>query len=211
MSFAYTPEWFRRFTRRKRIFHSGGELALPQMSDLSDEAIMEKVQRGETALLELLVARYERSLFNYALRVVNDSGAAEDAFQETFLRIFRKRSSYREGAAFRPWLYQICLNICRDLLRKKSRRPEAELKDEIPISDPAPGPEALSSSAEMAGNIRGAINSLPEKQRDVFILHYYQCMPYPEIADILEIPVGTVKSRMFHATKTLVDLLQEFR
>jgi RNA polymerase sigma-70 factor (ECF subfamily) len=181
------------------------------MSDLSDEALMEKVQRGETAHLELLVARYQRPLYNYALRVLRETGAAEDAFQETFLRIFQKRASYRAGAPFRPWLYQICLNLCRDQLRRQTRRPEAELKDEIPVRDPNPGPEALSTGAEMTEKIRRAIDQLPDKHRDVFILHYYQNMPYPDIADILEIPVGTVKSRMFHATKSLAELLREFR
>ena len=99
----------------------------------------------------------------------------------------------------------------RDRLRRQTRRPEAELKDELPVSDPHPGPEALASGADMAQRIRRCIDELPEKHRDVFILHYYQNMPYPDIADILEIPLGTVKSRMFHATKTLAEQLREFR
>lgn len=182
------------------------------MSDLSDESLMERVQKGETHLLELLIKRYEKPLFAYAYRVVQQRSAAEDAFQETFLRVFRKRDSYRPGAPFRPWLYTICLNTCRDALRARSRRPEAELdKAALFVPDAQPGPETLSGQAVMAARIKDAIDKLPEKQREVFLLAYYQQMQYPEISEILEIPVGTVKSRMFHASRFLAEQLKDYR
>lgn len=172
---------------------------------------MARVQNGETGLLDLLVRRYERPLFTFALRVVGERTAAEDAFQETFLRILRKRHTYRAGASFRPWLYQICLNICRDGLRKASRRPVSELPESLVLADPGPGPEALSQQAVLAARIRQAIDALPDKHREVFILQYYQGMQYPEISEILEIPVGTVKSRMFHASQKLSLVLKDLR
>lgn len=181
------------------------------MSDLSDEAIMARVQSGETGLLDLLVRRYERPLFAFAMRVVGQRTAAEDAFQETFLRILRKRESYRVGASFRPWLYQICLNICRDSLRKRNRRPESELPETLVVADPAPGPEALSEQALLSERIRRAIDGLPEKHREVFILQYYQGLQYPEISEILGIPIGTIKSRMFHASQKLSLALKDMR
>ena len=181
------------------------------MTDMSDEAVMEKVQKGETALLGLLAQRYEKALYAFAARIVSQPSAAEDAFQETFLRVFRKRDTYRAGAPFRPWLYQICLNTCRDWLRSRNRRPEAELKPELPVLDPSPGPEALSAQSEMAQRIRRAVEKLPEKHREVFILQYYQNLQYPEISEILDIPVGTVKSRMFHCSKLLAEELKDLR
>jgi len=182
------------------------------MSDLSDEALMARVQKGETQLLELLIKRYEKPLFAYALRVMHQRTAAEDAFQETFLRVFRKRDSYRLGATFRPWLYTICLNTCRDAIRARGRRPEAELdKAALFVADAQPGPETLSGQSLLAQRIKSAVEALPEKQREVFLLSYYQQLQYPEIAEVLEIPVGTVKSRMFHASKFLAEKLKDYR
>jgi RNA polymerase sigma-70 factor (ECF subfamily) len=182
------------------------------MNDLSDEALMARVQQGETQLLEMLIKRYERALFAYAQRIVQQRSAAEDAFQETFLRVFRKAQSYRPGSPFRPWLYTICLNTCRDSLRKRSRRPESELdKSAYALCDEQPGPEVVSAQQALAENIRRAVEALPEKQRDVFLLSYYQQLQYPEISEILQIPVGTVKSRMFHASKFLAEQLKDYR
>lgn len=182
------------------------------MSDLSDEAIMARLQAGETHLLELLMKRYERQIFAYAQRILMVRSSAEDAFQETFLRIFRKRATYKPGSPFRPWLYTICLNTCRDSLRAKNRRPESELeKTAFALADGQPGPEALSEQTALARRIRQAVEALPDKQRDVFLLSYYQGLQYPEIAEILEIPVGTVKSRMFHASKFLAEQLKDYR
>jgi len=182
------------------------------MSDLSDESLMERVQKGETQLLELLIKRYEKPLFAYAFRVMQQRPAAEDAFQETFLRIFRKRDSYRAGAAFRPWLYTICLNTCRDALRARGRRPESELdKTVLVVADAQPGPETLSAQTILGERIKAAMEALPDKQREVFLLSYYQQLQYPEVAEILEIPVGTVKSRMFHASRFLAEKLKDYR
>lgn len=182
------------------------------MSDLSDEAIMAKVQEGQTCLLDLLVRRYEKSLYSFAVRIVNEHTAAEDAFQETFLRVLRKSSSYRAGSPVRPWLYQICLNVCRDGLRKRSRRPKTvELPEGLSLADPGLGPEALSAQAMLSERIKDAINELPDKHREVFILQYYQGLQYPEISEIVGIPVGTVKSRMFHASQKLSQALEDLR
>lgn len=173
---------------------------------------MERVQKGETHLLELLIKRYEKPLFAYAFRIVQQRSAAEDAFQETFLRVFRKREHYRAGAPFRPWLYTICLNTCRDALRSRNRRPEAELdKAALVVPDAQPGPETLTGQSAMAESIKQAIEKLPDKQREVFLLAYYQQLQYPEISAILDIPVGTVKSRMFHASRFLAEQLKDYR
>ena len=173
---------------------------------------MERVKAGEVNRLDLLVLRYEKPLFAYAFRLVGDRGAAEDAFQETFLKILRKRDSYRDGSIFRPWLYQICLNVCRDALRKNSRRAQTvELSPTLPLADPSAGPELISDQAETAALVRQAVEALPEKHRDVFLLAFYQELPYNEIAEILDLPIGTIKSRMFTASQKLRAGFQDLR
>lgn len=172
---------------------------------------MAQVQKGQGTHLELLVQRYEKPLYAFAYRILQDRSAAEDAFQETFLKVYQKRYSYRPGSPFRPWLYQICLNHCRDCLRRRTRRPETALEPEIPLPDPSLGPDQLAAHAALTARIRQAIAELPQKQREVFILHYYQELPYPEIALVVGIPLGTIKSRMFHATKQLADDLRDLR
>ncbi len=173
---------------------------------------MERVKAGETGRLDLLVFRYEKPLHAYAVRIMGNRAAAEDAFQETFLKLLRSREQYRVGALVRPWLYQICLNVCRDALRKNSRRPQTvELSPILPLPDPSEGPEELSQQAALFTRVRTAVEELPEKHREVFLLAFYQELPYSEIAEILDIPVGTVKSRVFMAHRKLSLTLSEFR
>ena len=177
------------------------------MSELSDEALMERVQQGDSSVLGLLMRRYERPLYALAWRMLGDRAAAEDAFQETFLRVLRKRGSYRKGATFRPWLYQICLNYCRDELRRRGRRPEAELAEDLPLPDPEPGPAERAQAEAKKQRIREAVETLPDKQREVFLLVHYQGMAYGEAAEVVGIPPGTVKSRMFYALRYLAGKL----
>ena len=189
-----------------------GRKSYPRMDELSDEAIMERVKAGETGRLDLLVYRYEKPLHAYAFRIMGNRAAAEDAFQETFLKLLRSREQYRVGALVRPGLYQICLNVCRDALRKNSRRPQTvELSPILPLPDPSEGPEELSQQAALSAHVRAAVEELPEKHREVFLLAFYQELPYSEIAEILDIAVGTVKSRVFMAHRKLSSTLSEFR
>ncbi|MEW6282698.1 MAG: sigma-70 family RNA polymerase sigma factor [Candidatus Eremiobacterota bacterium] len=174
---------------------------------MSDEELMAGVQEGRFEHLDLLVERYQRPLFGYSVRVLHQSHAAEDAVQEVFLRVFRCRAQYRRGAPFKAWVYQICLNVCRDALRRSKRRP-ADPLDDLPLADPAPGPE---QQTVLAHRIQTAIARLPDKLREVFMLVHYQGLLYQEVAQVLGIPMGTVKSRMFHATSKLAEDLKDLR
>lgn len=167
---------------------------------------MARVQAGELSLLGLLARRYERSLFGLAMRLLGRREAAEDAFQDTFLKLFQQRARYRPGARFRPWLYQICLNLCRDQLRRQQRRPVTDL--EVEIADSGPGVEEAAEKARLSRLVAQAVEAMPERQREVFVLAFYQQLPYPEVAAILNLPVGTVKSRMYHASRWLAERLQ---
>ncbi len=176
----------------------------------SDEALFEQVARGQTERLTELVERYQSQLHALALRLLHRRPEAEDAVQETFLRSLRFRHQFRAGSRVKPWLYQICLNVCRDALRKKARRPEGDLEDVV-VADPSVGPEGRALQEATARTVRAAVEALPEKMRDVFLLVQYQHLTYAEAAEVLGLPVGTIKSRMFHATTKLAEALKELR
>lgn len=176
---------------------------------VSDEILMTRLLEGEERALDTLVERYQKPLYAFAGRMLSDSSAAEDAFQETFLKVYRRRWSFRQGAKFRPWLYQICLNVCRDQLRRGQRRKEVQLEEEWVGADPAAGPQELAEKQADARRLRAAVAQLPPKQREVLVLAQFQELSYEEISHILGIPEGTVKSRKFTAIRSLAKLLKK--
>jgi RNA polymerase sigma-70 factor (ECF subfamily) len=176
--------------------------------NVADERLMELFLDGDHEALETLVRRYQEPLFAFAVRTLdNNRAAAEDAFQETFLRVYRRRSTYRKGRSFRAWIYQICLNVCRDALRKGKRCREVPLSQGARTLDASPGPAELAVTMFEAARVRRAVAQLPKKQSDVVLLAHYQGLAYPEIAQVLDIPVGTVKSRNHTAIRNLSRFL----
>ena len=174
---------------------------------MTDERLMEKLLEGDEQALDHLVKRYEGPLYGFCFRMMGEKAAAEDAFQETFLRVYRRRFSFRLDATFKPWLYQIGMNVCRDLLRKRKRRQEVALTEESVPEEVESGPEDAMEKKLQAERVKAALSKLPKKQRDVLILSHYQSLSYPEIAETLEIPPGTVKSRVYHALRKLGKML----
>jgi RNA polymerase sigma-70 factor, ECF subfamily len=176
---------------------------------VSDEILMERLVAGRDKSLESLVNRYEKPLFAFAHKMLRDSAAVEDAFQETFLRVYRRRKSFNQGSRFRPWLYQICLNVCRDQLRRKKRRQEVQLSEEVVGADEGPTPQEKAEQNQQARRVREALFQLPPKQREVLILTQYQDLTHEEVSEVLGIPTGTVKSRKFTAIRSLSKLLSK--
>lgn len=175
----------------------------------SDEELMERLIAGQNSALEELLRRYQGPLFSFAQRLVQSRSAAEDVFQETFLRVYRRRKSFHLGSPFRPWLYQICLNLCRDHHRRVTSRREVELCEENLGLDPAPGPQEKAEQAAQAREVQRAIAQLPQKQREVLILTQYEGLSQREVSEILNIPEGTVKSRKFKAIIALTKILSQ--
>ena len=159
-------------------------------------------------MLTPLMRKYEKPLFAFICRILGNRREAEDLFQETFLRIFQKRDTYREGMPFPPWMYRICLNLCRDHQRERMRKPEKLFFDEQQ-SEQIADPKARMTRNLIVYRVRTAVGNLPEKLRFVFLLHNYQGLTYPEIAETLDIPVGTVKSRMSLAVARLAEELKD--
>ncbi len=182
----------------------------------SDEVLMAQVKAGVERALAVLVRRYEQPLYNYALRMLGNSADAEDVFQETFVRVHLHRNRFWRGSPFKPWLYRIATNLCKDRIRYRRRRPEvqpgnAESDMPDPIAsyqDVATAPDEAAMAAERAAQMQAALASLSIKHRAVFLMAHQEGLSYGEIARTLRIPVGTVKSRMNKAVSELMAVLE---
>lgn len=135
---------------------------------------------------------------------------AEDLVQEAFVRLLRQ-STYRRGMPVRPWLYRIATNLAYDALRTRRRRGETEPdQSSREMPEGSPGPEAVALASERSRVVRTAIGALSEEYRSVLVLRYYQDLSLQEIAAALQVPLGTVKSRLSVGTRRLRDLLAEY-
>ncbi|MDB5310715.1 MAG: sigW 1 [Gemmataceae bacterium] len=186
----------------------------------SDEQLLARLRDGDRGVFGPLVRRYERELYGYLRRYIGDDDLADDVFQNTFVQVFLKIQQYEPGRPARPWLYAIATNQAIDALRKKNRRADrradalvAPDDDGEPrplfelIPSPDSGPPDQADRAEQRELVRAAVDRLPDLLRQVVLLAYFQGMKYRDIADALDIPVGTVKSRL-HAA--LVKLTEEW-
>jgi len=184
-------------------------------TEVSDEALMAQVKAGDEGALAALICRYEKPLFNYALRMLGNAADAEDLFQETFLRVYQHRSRFWEGAPFKRWLYRIATNLCYDRLRYRKRRPESQSMPGTEQTDPmalhpasTPTPDVSAISLERAEHMKRALAALSDHHRAVFLMAHQQGLSYADISLALGIPVGTVKSRMNKAVKLLMTAME---
>lgn len=186
------------------------------VASASDEELLGRFQRGETEVFGPLVKRYERELFGYLRRYLGEDALAEDVFQNTFLRLYEKIDKYEAGRPVRPWIYSIATHQAIDALRRAGRRTAVSL-DQTNHQDA--GDEANSLAGLLAATgpdpmeqlelrerqqlVRRSIDRLPEHLKLVVLLSYYQGLKYKDIAEVLEVPVGTVKSRLHFALRRL--------
>jgi RNA polymerase sigma-70 factor, ECF subfamily len=186
-------------------------------SRFSDEELLARYRAGYTAAFTELVRRYERELYNYLRRYLGDATLAEDVFQNTFLQLHVKLDLYEKGRLVRPWLYTIATHQAIDAMRKTGRHQAVSLDAKAPSqddssnsfvnmlegteTDPLEGLEA----SERQQWVREALDQLPIYLRSVVVMAYYQGLKYREIAEVLDIPVGTVKSRLHAAVAKLAE------
>ena len=182
----------------------------------SDEALMLQLQAGDLRSFDTLVKRWDKPLLNYCYRMVNDITLAEDLRQEVFLRIYRSAKTYRPAAQFSTWMYRIATNLCLDTLAKQKRRKETPIAADLEskfegfddrLIDPSDTPDTVVVKKEIESRVRSALASLPEDQRVVVIMRHYNGMKFHEIAEIVERPVSTVKSRMAAGMERLSRML----
>lgn len=177
----------------------------PDYESMSDAQLMAQIRRGRKDAFVTLVRRHQGALLNFFrnLGVYND---AEDLAQDTFLRLFRYRKRYRPKAKFTTFLYMIARQVRIDMLRKLKRREDlaGELREKA-VADEVERRERR----EPETDTDALLESLPEAMREVVVLNIYHGLRYKEIADVLGIPVGTVKSRMFHALRNMKERLDK--
>jgi RNA polymerase sigma-70 factor, ECF subfamily len=177
-------------------------------SVLTDEQAMWRVQmQDDHGAFAELVRRWEEPIRHLCARMTGDEHRGEDLAQETFVRVFAGRAAFDPGRRFSTWLWRIALNLCHDEQRRANRRQELFLGEDEP-GGPAPqtleaGPDEHLLEQERAGLVRTAIMSLPETHRTVLVLREYEGLKLREVAEVLEIPVGTVKSRLADALTQL--------
>ena len=177
---------------------------------ISDEQLMACSSNGDDAAFALLMRRYENTLYGYLYRMLQNSADAEDVFQETFLQVYRNRHRFRADGRFKPWAYRIAANLAKDRLRVRKRRGEQPL-DTLAhdAAATAAAPDDAAGASETAQRLEQALAQLPAKQRSVFIMARYEGLPYGDIARVLRIPTGTVKSRMNKAAQFLLHCLEQ--
>jgi len=170
----------------------------------SDGELIQRTGNGDRSAFEKLYKRYSRPVFGLALRRLGDRGRAEDAVQETFVSIWRSASTYKpERGPGAPWLYGVARNAIVDRSRARNE-PAAEAPDEASLER---GPDERAEAAWLQWRIHRALETLPEREREVIALAYWSDLSQSEVADKLGIPLGTVKTRTRAALAHLAELL----
>jgi RNA polymerase sigma-70 factor (ECF subfamily) len=195
--------------------------ALPPFMEDPDIAFMLQFQEGDDGAFKVLVAKHTDALVNYFFYQSGDRSVAEDCTQEVWSRIFRSRGEYEPRARFRTFLFRVARNLWIDQVRSGARRGrtlrlDAEGEDgsnfgaASSLAAPGAPPEESLREQELAQALAKALAKLPEEMREVFVLGGIEGIPYGEIAETLDIPVGTVKSRIFNAVRRLRESLKPF-
>ena len=187
----------------------------------SDEELMELCRRGRMRALEELLGRYQNKLMAFIYSMVRDYHLAEDIFQETFIRVYRQADRFKTEYKFKTWLYTIAANRCRDELRKLSRRPSVpldgsgnlagrEFQEKRPISlpDKGAGPREIAKAREFIKMLEEELGGFSPQHREVVVMNRLLGLKYDEIAEVLGIPSGTVRSRLHYALAQLRERLK---
>jgi RNA polymerase sigma-70 factor, ECF subfamily len=176
------------------------------VNEASDGELIQRTGDGDADAFEVLYRRYARPMFGLALRRLGDRGRAEDAVQETFASVWRAAQSYKpERGPGGPWLYAVARNAIVDRGRARSE-PAVETPE---MESAEPGPPELAEADWVSWRIHRALEDLPESQRNVIELAYWSGLSQSEVAEFLDIPLGTVKTRTRAALSRLSDLLEE--
>ncbi len=187
----------------------------------SDKSLIDAHRQGDPAAFGELVSRYRNSVLGYLIRMSGNREQADDLFQETFKRVHEKAHTFR-GPQFKGWLFKIATRVALDGIRRGKRikavslnqqldcdNPNSEQFGAVALADNSCNPSEQALKAEQTEQVRQAIGSLPSKQRATLVMAYYQQLSYPEVAEVLGCSVGTVKTQMFRALKTLAHKLPE--
>ena len=187
----------------------------------TDKSLIEAHCQGDLTAFSELVRRYGDSILGYLMRMSGNHHQAEDLFQETFKRVHEKAHTFR-GGKFKGWLFTIATHVAIDGLRRRRRMrvvslnqrldctdQDSEELSAVALADDSYEPSQEAAKAEQTEQVRDAIESLPARQRATLVLAYYQQLSYPEVAKVLGCSLGTVKTQMFRALRTLAQKLPD--
>lgn len=183
---------------------------------ISDRTLIHRCQQGDMNAFNELVQRYEKVVYNFAYRLTGSYDDANDVAQDAFVRAYNAIRSFRGDSAFSTWLFRITTNVFLDEKKKTRSRPQQSLDEYIEleessvgrqIEDPSPTPEEILGDKERGEVLANAIASLPDYQRAMVLLYHVHERSYEEIAEMMKLPIGTVKSRLNRARLALKDKL----
>lgn len=176
----------------------------------ADEQLVAKVQAGDRHSFDLLVLKYQHKVMGLVRRFVKDQSEAEDVAQEAFIKAYRAISSFRGDSAFYTWLYRIAVNTAKNTLDARKRRPGSDIDiddvEEFAFSDSLrldENPESLLASEDMHRVVEETLAGLPEELRKALMLREFDGLSYEDIAQIMDCPIGTVRSRIFRAREAI--------
>ena len=184
-------------------------------SEQLDEDLVLRVQQGDKSAFDLLVIKYQHKIIQLVNRYVKDPSEAQDVAQEAFIKAYRALGNFRGDSAFYTWLYRIAINTAKNYLVSRSRRSsdyqvdiqDAEALENAPQLQGMETPERLLLNQEIIDTIKTAIDKLPEEMRTAIMLREFEGMSYEEIAEAMDCPVGTVRSRIFRAREAIDNKL----
>jgi RNA polymerase sigma-70 factor (ECF subfamily) len=185
-----------------------------------EKALIERCKRGDLAAFNDLVRKYEKQVYNFSYRLTGNYDDANDVAQDAFLRVFNAIGTFRGDSSFSTWLFRITTNVFLDERKKAKAHPQTSLDEYLElgessvarqIEDPSPTPEAVLEESERTQLLQEAVNGLPEYQRAMVTLYHSQQKSYEEIAEIMDLPIGTVKSRLNRARLALKEKLSGIR
>jgi len=184
----------------------------------SDEILVAKCQKGDKQAFELLIKKYQRRIFHLIYRITQDPAVVESLAQDVFFKAYRSISSFRGSSRFYTWLYRIAVNTSLSYIKKESvgenreKRVDYDLHasnlavDSMRVEDP----EELLMRKEFFKHLVGSLRRLPEELRTAVVLREFTGLNYEEIAEVMEIPLGTVRSRIFRARSRLREMLEPY-
>ena len=185
-----------------------------------DEArLIQEIRAGDSVGFEYFVRQYQRRITRVAYRLLHDTGEADCAAQESFLRAWQSLNEFREGSTFETWLTRICINWCKDRLKRRrlvlyfhqaaEDSEERRSRETAPHSEPSP--ERRAHSREIRERLRQAIETLSPRQKTVFVLKHFEELSIPEIAELTGLDTGTVKSHLFRAAHKIRECLRDLQ
>ena len=180
--------------------------------DATDADLIGRFRSGDQDAFARLVARWQDKAYALAYRLTLDADESEDIRQTAFLRAYRALDTFKDRAAFSTWLYRVVLNLCRDRQRLRLIRERALSRSRAPDNGETrlpPSPGRAIERAETSRRVAGAVASLPRPMREVVIMRHYESLPFTRIAEIVEAPVSTVKSRMAQGLRLLREQLED--